>query len=151
REIRYGRVEVTDAVASGFERVVTFAAKPENFAPTPPAGAVVLAPYLRAVEAGFSALGPDQLELFRETTGPVPVEVIDAVLVRDEIPPGNPRDWWLRSGCRSSAAPRRAAREWPGAMPFPSRSVHTRRAAACPRGRCARRRPRTRARGGAAT
>jgi hypothetical protein len=93
REIRYGRVEVTDAVASGFERVVTFAAKPENFAPTPPAGAVVLAPYLRAVEAGFSALGPDQLELFRETTGPVPVEVIDAVLVRDEIPPGNPRDW----------------------------------------------------------
>jgi hypothetical protein len=86
-------VDVTDAVSSGFERVVTFEAKPENFAPTPPPGAVILAPYLRAVEAGFSALGTDQLECFSETTGPVPVEVIEAVLVRDEIPPGNPRDW----------------------------------------------------------
>jgi cation transport regulator ChaC len=98
REIRYRRVDVTEAVRTGdeslaFERVVSFAAKPENFAPTPPPGAVILAPYLRAVEAGFSALGPDQLELFRETTGPTPVEVIEAVLVRDEIPPGNPREW----------------------------------------------------------
>lgn len=95
REIRYLRVDVTDAVPAtlGFERVVSFAAKPQNFAPTPPAGAVILAPYLRAVEAGFSSLGPDQLELFRETTGPAPVEVIEAVLVRDEIPPGNPRAW----------------------------------------------------------
>lgn len=98
REIRYRRVDITDAVrpdaaSCGFERVVSFAAKPKNFAPTPPAGAVILAPYLRAVEAGFSALGEDQLELFRETTGPTPVEVIDAVLARDEIPPGNPREW----------------------------------------------------------
>jgi cation transport regulator ChaC len=98
REIRYRRVDVTDAVpqdaaAHGFERVVSFTARPENFAPAPPPGAVILAPYLRAVEAAFGSLGPDQLELFRETTGPIPVEVIDAVLVRDEIPPGNPRDW----------------------------------------------------------
>jgi hypothetical protein len=98
REIRYRRADVTEAVRTGdeslgFERVITFAAKPENFAPTPPTGAVILAPYLRAVEAGFSALGRDQLELFRETTGPIPVEVIEAVLVRDEIPPGNPREW----------------------------------------------------------
>jgi cation transport regulator ChaC len=98
REIRYRRVDLTDAVRSDdgsirFERVVSFRARPENFAPSPPAGAVILAPYLRAVEAGFSAIGPDQLEVFRETTGPVPVKVIDAVLVRDEIPAGNPRDW----------------------------------------------------------
>jgi hypothetical protein len=95
REIRYRRVDVTDAIgpATGFNRVVTFAARPENFAPTPSAGAVILAPYLRAVEAAFAALGNDQLDLFRETTGEVPVEVIEAVLARDEIPPGNPRDW----------------------------------------------------------
>lgn len=98
REIRYRRVDVTEAVraeeaSTGFDRVITFTAKPENFAATPPPGAAVLAPYLRAVEAGFSAMGADELELFRETTGPVPVEVIEAVLVRDEIPPGNPRDW----------------------------------------------------------
>lgn len=98
REIRYRRVDVTDAVpedaaAHGFERVISFTAKPENYAPTPPPGAVILAPYLRAVEAAFGSLGPDQLELFRETTGPLPVAVIEAVLVRDEIPPGNPREW----------------------------------------------------------
>jgi hypothetical protein len=98
REIRYQRVDVTDGVrpaaaASGFQRVLSFAAKPENFAPTPPAGAVILAPYLRALETAFGSIGADQLELFRETTAPVPVEVIEAVLVRDEIPRGNPREW----------------------------------------------------------
>jgi len=64
-----------------------------NLAPTPPPGAVILAPYLRAVEAAFGTLGSDQLDLFNRTTGPPPVEVIEAVLVRDEIPAGNPRDW----------------------------------------------------------
>jgi cation transport regulator ChaC len=97
RELRYDRVEVSDEVATAdshaFERVVTFAAKTENFAPRPPAGAVILAPYARAVEAAFDALGPGELDLFRATTGPYPVEVIEAVLVRDEIPAGNPRDW----------------------------------------------------------
>ena len=98
REIRYLRVDVTDAFgsdagATGFDRVVSFTAKPENHAATPPPGAVILAPYLRAVESAFAALGDDQLELFRETTGDAPVEVIEAVLARDEIPPGNPRDW----------------------------------------------------------
>lgn len=98
REIRYLPVEVTEAVrpdaaAAGFERVVSFTAKPENLSPTPPPGAVILAPYLRAVEAAFSAMGQKQLQLFRETTGPPPVEVIEAELVRDEIPPGNPRQW----------------------------------------------------------
>ena len=98
REVRYSRVDVTEAVrtagaAAGFERVATFTARPENFAPTPPPGAVVLAPYVRAVEGAFGALGADQLELFRETTPSVPVAVIEAMLVRDEIPLGNPRAW----------------------------------------------------------
>ncbi len=79
--------------ATGFDRIVTFTAKPENFAPTPPPGAVILAPYLRAVEAAFGTIGADQLDVFHRTTDPTPVEVIEAVLVRDEIPPGNPRDW----------------------------------------------------------
>ena len=39
---------------------------------------MILAAYARAVEAAFAALGPDQLDLFRETTGPYPVEVIEA-------------------------------------------------------------------------
>jgi len=97
REIRYDRIDVTDSAAAeaaaAFDRVVTFTAKPENFAPTLPPGAVILAAYLRAVQAAFGILGADQLNLFHETTGPPPVEVVEAVLVRDEIPSGNPRDW----------------------------------------------------------
>jgi len=98
REVRYNRIDVTEAIgedhaASAFSQVVAFTAKPENFAPTPPPDAVILAPYVRAVEAAFGSIGADQLELFRETTGPPPVEVIEAILVRDEIPPGNPREW----------------------------------------------------------
>ena len=71
----------------------TYTAKPENFADTPPPGAVILATYARAVEAAFESLGEDQLDLFRETTDPYPVEVIEAILVRDHIPAGNPREW----------------------------------------------------------
>jgi cation transport regulator ChaC len=97
REIRYRRVDVTDAIdAPGrerFDRIVTFTAKPENHAPTPPPGAVILRPYAEAVENAFAELGPDHHRLYLETTGPPPVEAIDAILVRDEIPPGNPRAW----------------------------------------------------------
>jgi hypothetical protein len=97
RELRYDAVDVTAAVAGrpehGFDRVFAFIAKPRNFAASPPPGSVILAPYIRAVEAAFDALGPGQLELFRKTTGPHPVEVIEAALVRDQIPPGNPREW----------------------------------------------------------
>ena len=74
-------------------RVVTYVARPANFAPTPPVGAVIIAEYLRAVEGAFAELGDRQLDLFRETTGSPPVEVIEAVLIHDEIPPGNPRAW----------------------------------------------------------
>jgi hypothetical protein len=97
RELRYDCVEVTESVSgdvrSRFDRVYTFVAKPGNFAPSVPPGAVILAAYARAVEAAFGSLGPGQLELFRETTGPYPVEVVEATLVRDRIPSGNPREW----------------------------------------------------------
>ena len=53
----------------------------------------VIGAYVRRVERAFEELGPGQLRLYRETTGPPPVEVIEAVLVRDRIPPGNPREW----------------------------------------------------------
>jgi cation transport regulator ChaC len=96
REMRYDRVEVTDrlddAVAAG-GRVFTYTAKPRQLATTPPEGAVVISAYLGAVEDAFAALGDAELALYRETTGPPPVPVIDAVLVRDRIPAGNPRDW----------------------------------------------------------
>jgi hypothetical protein len=91
REIRYDRIEVP--AMAGFERVFAYRAKPAHRGARPPAGAVVIAAYLDQVESAFAALGGDQLRLFRETTGPPPVEVIDAVLVRDRIPPGNPREW----------------------------------------------------------
>lgn len=97
REIRYDPVEVTDEIAAedspAFDRVVTFTAKAENHAETPPPGSVILAAYARAVEAAFESLGPGQLELYRESTEPQPVEVVEGVLVRDRIPAGNPREW----------------------------------------------------------
>lgn len=97
REIRYDPVEVTAEIQTAeplpLDRVVTFTAKPSNYAETPPAGAVILAAYASAVEAAFESLGPGQLELFRETTGPHPVEVVEGMLVRDQIPAGNPREW----------------------------------------------------------
>lgn len=97
RELRYDPVEVTGSISgdsrSRFDRICTFVAKPENFAPSPPPGAVILASYARAVEAAFNSLGAGQLDLYRETTGPPPVELVEATLVRDRIPSGNPRDW----------------------------------------------------------
>jgi cation transport regulator ChaC len=95
RELRYNRVEVSDQVAGGerFDHIVTYTARPEHFAAQPPEGTVAMAPYLRAIEAAFNALGDGQWELFMNTTGPPPVETIEPHLVRDEIPPGNPREW----------------------------------------------------------
>ncbi len=97
RELRYDRVEVTGAFSgeagSRFDRVYTFVAKPENFTRSLPPGAVIVAAYARAVEAAFDSLGQGQLDLFNETTGPYPVELIEATLVRDRISSGNPREW----------------------------------------------------------
>jgi hypothetical protein len=95
REIRYDRVEVTDQVAGEQlpERIVTYTAKEFHFAPEPPEDAVILATYATAVETGFASLGPGQLERYRDTTGPYPVELVEATLVIDRIPEGNPRAW----------------------------------------------------------
>jgi cation transport regulator ChaC len=95
RELRYDRVELTDAVTvkHEFDAVFGYTAKPDHFAPRPPEGAVAMAPYLRLIKAAFRELGDGEWELFLETTGLPPVEAIEPVLVRDEIPPGNPRAW----------------------------------------------------------
>lgn len=97
RELRYDRVEVTADVRCeeepGFTAVFAYTAKAENFAAHPPPRAVVLASYLRACEAAFEELGSDALAAFARTTEPLPVEVVEARLVRDAIPPGNPRAW----------------------------------------------------------
>ena len=99
REMRYERLEVTDAIVAdqtggaGFDAVFVYTARPEHHHPAPPADAIVIGSYLRTVEAAFEALGRGQLDLFRATTAAPPVEVADATLVRDRIPEGNPRDW----------------------------------------------------------
>jgi cation transport regulator ChaC len=95
REIRYDRVEVTDLVEGDDlpERIVTYTAKEFHFAPVPPDDAVILATYSEAVEKGFEALGPGELEHYLATTGPYPVERVDATLIVDKIPEGNPRAW----------------------------------------------------------
>ena len=94
-ELRYDRVEVTGQVDpdGGFERVFAYTGKPGHHSPEPPPGAVVIAAYVRRVEAAFAELGTEQARRYAETTAPPPAEVIEAVLVRDEIPPGNPREW----------------------------------------------------------
>lgn len=99
RELRYDRVEVTDAVqtrrlSSGPGlRVYAYVATSERLAVRPPPGAVVLASYVAAVEEAFESLGPDELAAFRQTTGLPPVEVIEARLVRGKVLGGNPRAW----------------------------------------------------------
>jgi cation transport regulator ChaC len=95
REIRYERTEVTKDVVvtsgAGASGVVTYTARAANHAPEPPAGAILIASYVRVVEKAFEAL--HQLDEFWATTDRPPVEVAEAVLVEDAIPEGNPRDW----------------------------------------------------------
>ncbi len=98
RELRYDRVEVSGQVRlrGGGEpdgSVVTYRAKEINFAAEPPDDAVILAKYAGVVEHAFELIGAEALERFAATTGPHPVEVAEGVLVKDEIPPGNPRSW----------------------------------------------------------
>jgi len=98
REVRYDRVDVTayveDRGTRPFDRVFAFTAKPGHHAPEPPPGAVIVAGYVRTVEAAFAALGAGHLEEFRETSEPpAGVPIVEVRLVRDEIPEGNPRDW----------------------------------------------------------
>jgi hypothetical protein len=97
RELRYDAVEVTEAVRTPTqplpERVFAFTAKPRHHAPDPPGEAVIIAAYARAVESAFASLGAGQLTRFRETTGPWPRDLVEARLVMDAIPEGNPREW----------------------------------------------------------
>ncbi len=101
REMRYDRMDVTADITSlgaavpsnSYDQVITYTAKPAHYAPAPPPDAVVLSSYVVAVEAAFAALGEQQLEHYRATTDTPPVEVVEAKLVRDQIPPGNPREW----------------------------------------------------------
>lgn len=95
REIRYDRVDVTELVSGEDlpERIVTYKAKRAHFAPEPPPDAVILATYARAVERAFEVLGPGELDRYRATTGPCPVQRVEATLVIDRIPEGNPRAW----------------------------------------------------------
>jgi cation transport regulator ChaC len=101
REMRFERLDVTAAIRVGegptdappFDRVIAYRPRPENRRPEPPAEAIIVANYLATVEAAFDELGPGQLDLFRTTTAPPPVEVVEATLVRDRIPAGNPRGW----------------------------------------------------------
>ncbi|HKH41799.1 MAG TPA: gamma-glutamylcyclotransferase family protein [Solirubrobacterales bacterium] len=94
REIRYDRVDVTGSVEGEDlpARIVTYKAKPFHFAPKPPEDSVILNTYAQAVETGFEALGPGELDHYRATT-PYPVERVAADLVIDRIPEGIPRAW----------------------------------------------------------
>lgn len=95
REMRYDRVDVTGLVDGEAlpARIVTYMAKPDHFSPRPPPHAVILANYARTVEAAFEALGPGELNRYLTTTGAYPVERVEATLVMDRIPDGNPRAW----------------------------------------------------------
>jgi hypothetical protein len=95
REIRYDRVDVSGLVdGEGLpERIVTYTAKQGHFRPEPPADAVILATYATTVESAFDALGPGELDRYLATTGPYPAERVEATLVIDRIPDGNPRAW----------------------------------------------------------
>ena len=94
REIRYDRVDVTGSVEGEDlpAHIVTYTAKTFHFAPQAPEDAVILRAYAEAVEAGFAALGPAELDHYLRTT-PYPVDLVEAELVIDKIPDGNPRAW----------------------------------------------------------
>jgi hypothetical protein len=102
REMRYDRVDVTDDIVLagggragdlGLRRVFAWTGKAQHRFTTAPEGAVVIRRYTEALDRAFAELGADQLELFHATTDVLPVAAVDAVLVRDRIPAGNPRDW----------------------------------------------------------
>lgn len=98
REVRYERVEVSADIRprsalEGIERVHAFTAKAAHYAPEPPSDSIIIASYVEACEQAFAQLGSGELERFRSSTGPPPVPVVAASLVRDEIQPGNPRRW----------------------------------------------------------
>jgi hypothetical protein len=54
---------------------------------------VIIAAYEATVEDAFAGLGNGELDRYRATTSPCAAERIEADLVADRIPPGNPRRW----------------------------------------------------------
>lgn len=95
REIRYDRVDVSGLVDGERlpERIVTYTAKEWHFRPEAPLDAFILLNYADTVESAFEALGEGELERYLATTGPYPVDRVEATLVIDRIPEGNPRAW----------------------------------------------------------
>jgi cation transport regulator ChaC len=98
REVRYDRVGVDPAAAitsepHGFDRIFVFTAKEGHYTAETPPEAIIIASYVHACEAAFGELGPEAWEEFLATTGEFPAPVVDARLVVDEIPEGNPRTW----------------------------------------------------------
>ncbi len=83
----------SEEIALGFDRVYAFTAKPGHFAAETPPDAIIIASYIEACRAAFEELGPKAWELFMATTGNPPAPVVDATLVVDSIPEGNPRSW----------------------------------------------------------
>ena len=99
REMRYSRLDVTAAIHVGeagrpaLRPRRHLPPRPENHKPEPPDDAIIVANYLSTVEAAFDELGPGQLDLFRATTAPPPVEVTESDPGPRPIPEGNPRGW----------------------------------------------------------
>ncbi|MEJ7875090.1 MAG: gamma-glutamylcyclotransferase family protein [Solirubrobacterales bacterium] len=103
RELRYDRVEATecvrgagDSAADGshaFDHVFVYTAKACHFAAETPPNSIIIASYVRACRSAFNDLEPGAWDLFAATTGEFPAPVVDARLVRDAIPEGNPRAW----------------------------------------------------------
>ena len=54
---------------------------------------MILRTYAEAVESAFARLGPGQRLEYLRTTDSQPVDLVDAHLVSDRIPEGNPRAW----------------------------------------------------------
>lgn len=88
RERNYVRVEVTGRLAEPRGRTWMYrgseAGRERLRRGVAAAAVVVAAGYLRTVEVGFAALGPDQLARFRDSTGPLPGPLRE--LDRVEVP-----------------------------------------------------------------
>ena len=98
REVRYERIEIEpeDIITArphGFGRVFAYTAKAAHLATQTPPEAIIIAAYVRACEAAFGELGPGEWQAFMATTGEMPAPVVEARLLRDQVPPGNPRAW----------------------------------------------------------
>lgn len=95
REVRYRRVDVTDAIATPppASLILTYTATHHHTALMTPARALILSTYLEAVEQGFTALGEDELEAFRRSTGAPPVPVVKGRLIRHRARGPSPVHW----------------------------------------------------------